>query len=41
LLRISLVATIICLGVYRHLVSGHEISTLQHCQSCIMLVTLV
>ena len=34
------VCTIICLGVCRHLVSGHEISRLQHCLSCIMLVTL-
>jgi len=35
------VCTIICLGVYRHLVSGHhEISRLQHCLECIMLVTL-
>jgi len=48
LLMVSLVArvtaievcTIICLGVYRHLVSGHEISRLQHSLSCIMLVTL-
>ena len=42
MLRVSLVSrvsllldgcTIICLGVYRHLVSGHEISRLQHCPS--------
>ena len=47
LLRVSVVAglmlevcTIILLGVYRHLVSGHEISRLQHGLSCTMLVTL-
>ena len=32
------VCTIICFGVHRHLVSGREISRLQHCLSCIMLV---
>ena len=47
MLRVSLFSfcftgycTIICLGVYRHLMSGHEISRLQHCLECIMLVTL-
>jgi len=30
------VCTIICLGVYRHLVSGHEISRLQHGLQLIM-----
>ena len=34
------VCTIMCFGIYRHLVSGHEICRLQHCPSCIMLVTL-
>jgi len=39
--RVSLlleVCTIICMGVYRHLLSGHEISRLEHCPSCIKLV---
>ena len=49
MLRVSLVSrvtglllevcTILCLGVYRHLVGGHEISRLQQCLECIMLVT--
>jgi len=30
------VCTIICLGVYRHLLSGHEISRLQHGLQLIM-----
>jgi len=44
MLRVSLVSrvtarslhdkSIICLGVYRHLVSGHEIGRLQHCLEC-------
>ena len=47
LLRVSLVARLTARslhenmqGVYCHLMSGHEISKLQHCQDCIMLVTL-
>ena len=47
MLRVSLVSRVtarslhhICVCVYRHLVSGHEISRLQHCLECIMLVAL-
>jgi len=47
MLRVSLVSRVTArslhgnmLGCLSHLVSGHEISRLQHCPSCIMLLTL-